>query len=614
MIKRNVRSYLFLALLTMLSACASLGTPKGGPKDTTSPKLLSSIPLENARRFNGNRVEIKFSELVALNTPSEKVLISPPQVSQPEVKALADKVVVILSDTLIANTTYTIDFTDAIVDYNEGNKFGDYAFSFSTGDQIDSMRLSGIVIDASNLNPLNGIVVGSHSKTDDSIFRKMPFDRISKTNANGFFTIKGLTSNRVSVFALGDKNRDFKFDQPAESIAFLDTSITPYFEPCTKVDTIWKDTANIDTIMVRSINCFKPDNLILKSFTENFGRQYLARKERVNRNKIVLTFGSKSVALPTVKLLNYPSTDWYILESNPTKDTLVYWIKDTSVVAMDTLRLEMNYLKSDSLNQLISTTDTLTFFSRSMKVSPESVELQKDKKPSSKPTRKKEILHLVVDSDLGNIVDVDSKPFFTFREPIEPIVGMPWHLYMKQDTVWKKTPFQMINDSLYLRSIHLDVKWVFDTEYKFELDSGSVRSIFGLTNDGISQTFKVRSEEDYSRLTVSVFGLRHPSFVELLDRTDKVVRRLKIINGIADFKFLMPGTYYLRAIEDLNGNFKWDTGNFEKKCQPEQVFYNPRAFKLRENWDVNESWNVNELPLLDQKPKELMPKETKSKR
>ena len=613
MIMGNIRSCLFLVLLAVLSACASVGTPKGGPKDTTSPKLVSSSPLKNALNFKGNRIEIKFNELIALKSPSQKVLVSPPQVSQPEVKALADKVVVILSDTLRSNTTYTIDFTDAIVDFNEGNKYGDYAFSFSTGNYIDSMRVSGIVIDASNLNPLNGIVVGSHTNIEDSAFRRNPFDRISKTDASGSFTIKGLTGKGISVFALGDKNRDYKFDQPTEPIAFLDSTIIPYFEPCTKVDTIWKDTSNIDTILVRSINCFKPNNLILKSFTEDFGRQYLARKERINRNKLVLTFGTKSDLLPSIKLLNEPSSDWYLLEANASKDSLVYWIKDTSVVAMDTLKLELNYLKSDSLNQLVTTTDTLTLISRSIKVKPESAETSKDKKSSSKPVRKKSIAHLELDADLGNVMDVYSKPVFSFREPLEPISGMPWHLYMKRDTVWEITPFQFVKDSSNARTFILDVKWAFDTEYKLELDSGSIRSIYGLTNDGFSQTFRVRSQEDYSRLTVSVFGLRSTGFVELLDRSDRVVRRLKVEKGIADFQFLMPGTYYLRAIEDLNGNFKWDTGNYAKKLQPEQVFYNPRAFKLRENWDVNESWNINELPLLDQKPKELMPKVSKTK-
>ena len=135
-----------------------------------------------------------------------------------------------------------------------------------------------------------------------------------------------------------------------------------------------------------------------------------------------------------------------------------------------------------------------------------------------------------------------------------------------------------------------------------------VVGLYGRTNNKFSQTFKIREEEEYSRLIVTVSGIDGAGFVELLDKSDKVLRREVVNKNQADFKYLMPGSYYIRAVEDRNNNFRWDTGNYAEKRQPEKVWYNPRLMNLRANWDVEESWNVNEYPLLLQKPKELKPK------
>ncbi len=610
--KTNGSFGLALLALTMLSACASVGNPTGGPKDETPPKLIGSLPLENTVKYEKKRIEISFDELITLKSPSEKVIVSPPQKLAPVAKGVGSKVVVLLSDSLIPATTYTIDFTDAIVDFNEGNKFGDYAFSFSTGDHIDSMRISGNIIDASNLNPLTGIIIGTHSNAADSSFRNQAFDRITKSTIGGRFVLKGLPQGAAYVYALDDKNRDYAFDQPGEAIAFMDSALIPWTEPCTRNDTIWKDTATVDTILVRPITCFKPDNIILRYFTEVFGRQYLAKKERVPRNKINLTFGYKSETLPTLTLINKEVKDWYILEKNPTNDTLSYWITDTLVTQTDTLKLKLDYLKTDSLNALSPWTDTLTLISRTYK--PKTVNSKKslpilEKKEGSVPVKVPSIPALGLKSSIQSVMDIYSIPRFEVDEPIREVQKNPAQLYLKKDTVWVKTPFAFFRDTLKTRDFLLDAKWKFETEYKFEIDSAGIKGIYGKVNKLLSQTFKIRAEADYGRLIAKISGMKFSGFAELLDKSDKVVRRLQIEKNVADFKYLTPGTYYLRVIEDLNGNFRWDTGNFAERRQPENVFYNPKALVLRANWDVEELWNVRELPLLEQKPKELIQKE-----
>lgn len=600
-----------LLCLALLSACASTGTPTGGPKDETPPKLVGSIPLENAVDYNKKRIEITFDELISLKSPSEKVIISPPQRLAPIAKGVANKVVVILADSLIPKTTYTIDFTDAIVDFNEGNKYGDYAFSFSTGDHIDSMRISGNVVDASNLNPLSGIIVGSHLNAEDSTFRNQAFNRITKSTKDGRFVMKGLPLAPAYLYALGDKNRDYAFDQPGEPIAFLDSALVPWTEPCTRNDTVWKDSVTVDTIMVVPITCFKPDNVILRYFSEEFGRQYLAKKERSPRNKINLTFGYKAETLPTLTVLNREAKDWYILEKNPSQDTLTYWITDTTIIQTDTLKIKLDYLKTDSLNALSPQTDTLTFISRSYKPKPAVAKkvVTKPDKEDVAPVQVPKIPPLGLKSNLQSVLEINSRPRFEADEPIREIIGSPGQLYIKKDTLWVKTPFAFYRDTTRTRAFVLDAKWQFDAEYKFTIDSATIVGIYGKVNKGFSQTFKIRAEEEYSRLIAKISGLPSNGFAELLDKSDKVVRRLRIEKGLADFKFLAPGTYYLRAIDDVNDNFRWDTGNFKERRQPEQVYYDPKALVLRANWDVEESWNVRELPLLDQKPKELIQKE-----
>jgi len=612
MIKTNAFFGLALLALTLLSACASTGTPGGGPKDETPPKLIGSLPMENEVNFDKKRIEISFNELITLKSPSDKVIVSPPQKLSPIVKSVGNKAVVILADSLIPATTYTIDFTDAIVDFNEGNKFGDYAFSFSTGNHIDSMRISGNLIDASNLNPLSGIIIGTHSNPVDSSFRKLAFERITKSTKGGRFVLKGLPVGPANVYALDDKNRDYRFDQPGEAIAFADSALVPWTEPCTRNDTVWKDSVTVDTILVRPITCFKPDNVVLRYFKEEFGRQYLAKKERAPRNKINLTFGYKSETLPSLTLVGKEVKNWYILEKNPTNDTLSYWITDTLVTQADTMKIKLDYLKTDSLNKLSPWTDTLTLISRSFKpkvIPNRKVTSKEAKKEDVKPVHAPAIPPLDLKSNIQGTMDVYCKPRFEIEEPLLSMKDSPAQLYQKKDTVWVKTAFRFYRDTLTVRDLLLDAKWQFDMEYKFEIDSAAIKGIYDKVNNPYSQTFKIRAEDEYSRLIAKISGLHSSGFAELLDKSDKVVRRLQIEKGVADFKYLAPGTYFLRAIDDRNGNFKWDTGSFAEKRQPENVYYDSKALVLRANWDVDEVWNVLETPILEQKPKELLQKD-----
>lgn len=651
--------------------CASIGMPQGGPKDETPPVMLGSKPEANARNWDKKKIELYFDELVNVQKASENVVVSPPQKKPPTVSNIMRKIVVELQDSLQADQTYTIDFGDAIVDYNEANPFGRYVFAFSTGDSLDSLGISGTVLNAATLAPEKGIIVGVHADMGDSAFYNEPFLRIGKTNEKGRFYIHNLKPVAYKVYALGDQNRDYRFDQKGEGLAFMDSVVVPWMDFCPVNDTIWRDSLTIDSIVVRQEPCYKPDDLILRYYNEDFGRQYLVKAERPERNKIGLTFGFKADSLPRLTLLTAdslrPADDWLVLEDNPTHDTLTYWIKDSVFIKTDTLHLQLDYLKTDSADRLVAACDTLHLIAK------------KEKAASSKSTRKNErnsrdkknnrqggdepavqanrqdtvfktdtiislrydsllatnvadtllridtivppppvkpVKHFNMEAKMPATMEVFGAPYFVWEHPIAEIQGQPWHLFFKKDTSWVEIrEFDLTRDDYNPRIQHLYADWDYEVEYKLALDSGTVRSIYdSLTNNTYTKTFKVRAEKEYSRLMVEIAGLDgHSAFVEVLDKSEKVLRREDVVGGIADCLNMKPGEYYLRLILDEDEDFQWTTGCFEAKRQPEQVFYLNKKISLRANWEVNENWNIRELPIEAQKPEELQPKTTEKK-
>ena len=597
-------------------SCASMGTPDGGPYDEMPPKFVGSTPRIYAVNAKNQKLELEFDEFIKLEKASEKVVVSPPQLDQPEIKVLGKKVVVELIDTLKDSTTYTIDFSDAIVDNNEGNPMGHFTYSFSTGSSIDTMEVSGTVLNAADLEPIKGIQVGLHKNLNDSAFTKLPFDRVSRTDSRGHFIIRGVAPGKYRIYALMDGNQNYLFDSKTEAIAFSDSIIIPSMMPATRQDTIWKDTLTIDTIKTVGYTRFTPDDVILRVFKEENTRQYFSRGQRDKENHFILKFSAKADTLPTLKGLNFDEKDAFVIESNAGNDSICYWIKDSLVYQMDTLAIQMDYLYTDSLDQLVPKTDTiylankLTRAQKEKLAKKEAEEKEKERKKKEKKGEKIEpepTPFLKMNVDAPSSFDINKNIVLTFEEPVVRIDTSAIRVNVKEDTLWVKTPFLLVADSVIPRQYEILAGWEPEKEYQLQIDSAAITGLYGLHTNKVEQTLKVKKLDEYGTLLLNLPGVEQTCIVELLDNSGKVLRQQAVTpEGTADFYYLAPNTkYYIRMFNDRNGNKVWDTGVFEKGLQPEEVYYFPKVWEMKANFEFEETWNVHAVPADKQKLDEI---------
>ena len=541
-----------LMLMIVVYSCASMGNPDGGPYDEEPPKFVRSTPKPFAINSKEKKVTIEFDEFIKLEKAAEKVVVSPPQLEQPEIKASGRKVVVGLVDSLRPNTTYTIDFADAIVDNNEGNPLGNYAFTFSTGTTIDTMEVSGTVLSASDLEPVKNIQVGLHSDLSDSAFMKKPFDRVSRTDSRGHFSIRGIAPGKYRIYALMDGNQNYLFDSKTEMIAFSDSIIIPAMEDAMRQDTIWKDSLTIDTIKSVGYTRFLPDDIILRAFKEENDRQYLTRSERDKENHFVLTFSARADTLPTLKGLNFDERDAFIIEKTDRNDSICYWIKDSLIYQMDTLEIQMDYLATDTLDRLVPQTDTLFLANKLTRAEREKLEAkaaeekEKERKKKEKKGEKIEpepAKFLTLNVDAPSAFDLDRNVYLSFDEPVASIDTAAIHMEIKKDSLWEEIPFLFVSDSVLPRKYEILAEWEPEKEYQLSIDSMAFKGVYGLHTNKVKQTMKVKKLNEYGTILLNITGADSTAVVELLDGSGKVLRQQRITpQNTADFYYLNPGT------------------------------------------------------------------------
>lgn len=592
--------YIYIVIVALaLSSCANRGSgPQGGPKDTVPPSLLRETPLNGTCNFKGKTVVLQFDEYVQLDNVSENVLISPPQQTPPSVKAFGKKVSVTFEEDLLDSTTYTIDFGRAICDNNEKIPLYNYSFSFATGDYIDTLAMFGKVINAENLNPVQGVIVGVHENLDDSAFATMPFTRIAKTDTTGQFGVLNMRGGNYRIYALRDVSKDYVY-QTSEALAFTDEVFSPTLA-CDS-DSAWYHV---------------PDTIVLRLFKENKQRHYFVRALRdKEQHFFTLLFSAPQTELPVIVALPPDSTQqdslWVdftqhsLCQANPTKDTIVYWLTDSTAIRMDTIRFLMTYKMSDSLYQLVDTTDTVQAIYRHPRMSQKAIEAKRRRDMNRK---------IELKSNASMKFDIYRSIELYTAAPVKKYVTDSIHLFEKVDTLLQPVAFTI--EPIDSTGMRYAVRAALQPEHRYvlQVDSGGLHDIYGITNNAYKAEYKLRSLDEYSTLTIRLTHYDPRARIQVLDEKDKVLRELPAQETGAVFRYLEAKSFYVRLYIDADGNGEWTTGDWALKRQPEPVYYYSKKLTLRANWEFEEEFDHLATPILEQKPRALIQVDTGKKK
>ena len=610
-------SLLMACLITpMLYSCAKMGAPDGGWYDETPPHVVGAMPAEKSTHVSKRNIRINFNEFVKIDNPTQNVVVSPPQLEVPEIKGEGKSINVKLIDKLQPNTTYTIDFSNAISDNNEGNPLGNFTYSFSTGNHIDTLEVAGYVVQAADLEPVKGILVGLYADLSDTAFKTKPMLRVSRTDSRGHFIIRGVAPGKYRVYALQDADGNYSFNQRSEMLAFNHDIIEPSFRPDVRQDTLWRDSLHIESIAQVSYTHFLPDNICLRAFNEIVTDRHLLKSERPEPNHFTLYYTYGDSVLPNVRGLNFNTKDAFVVESSAHKDTVTYWLRDTALVNRDTLKMVVTQNITDSTGVLRQQEDTITLlakvpYAKRLKDKQKAFDEWKKKQDKLKKrgepyetTMPEEPLKLEI-TPSGDM-DPDQNISIVAKEPLKDVDTNHVRLFSHPsgDSLWYKEPYEFKRISN--EEFQVKAAWKPGTEYSFEADSTAFETIYGTMSGKLKQGLKVRGEDAYASLIMTISGMQGRHIIaQLLDGQSKIVKQSFTDNGQAEFYYLKPGKYFMRIIVDANNNKKWDTGNYDTNLQPEEVYYNPDEIECKAKWDLTLTWNPLARPIYQQKPEAL---------
>lgn len=558
-----------LGIVTFLvfpPSCANTSTPpEGGPKDTLAPVLMEIIPAYNT---TGHPIDIKhsqisfeFDEYVALNNPNSFIFLSPPQSKPPTAKIKGKKVVVSFTEPLDSNRTYSLSLGEAIKDNNEGNPLPPYTHSFSTGDHVDSLFVSGNIVEASTMLPMSNITVLFHTDQSDSAIYKVRPKAAAKSDLWGYFTVRNLPVDTVyRVFAIEDLNNNNLYDPDQERVAFLDTLVLPSSVMRPGIPEL------VTVAMTDTAACLaRPAQLSLAMFKEVSQRQFLRARERVSRRQMYLKFAAPYPQIDSLILEGIPQ-EKLILEYNFYRDSITVWINDQGPVP-DTLQMRLSYQRTDdSLNILVPVTDTVRMI-----------------RPKGKMVENR-WGEMVEEADTLAAYEVDASPEKIDQDGIVILFESPMILTpFDSITITSKNtreqiapaPFTVERDTANIRRfiLRLQEKLTAGYEYTLRIPDSLFLDIDGIYCDSLVQKFSLPQNEDLSSLTVEASNVNEKYMVELVDeKRTKVYRTYHIDTAaVLAFPYLKAGKYSLRITEDMNGNGQIDTGDLLEHRQPEKV-------------------------------------------
>ncbi len=560
-----------VAISYFIASCANPVSPAGGPRDEDPPQLIKAEPPLFSKNFKTDKIKITFNEFIQLKDVTSQVIISPPMDKMPDFKPKGKSVIIELNEELKENTTYNIFLGNAIVDLTENNPVANFQYVFSTGDVIDSLSVEGNILKAFDLTAIENLNVMLYLDNNDTLeFDSLPYYvkpyYLTKTNEDGDFVLNNLADKQFKIFALLDLNGNMIYDQPTEEIAFLDSLITPQFDPASIIDTATITDSLAEVIITSELPNLKPYDLSL--FREMDSIQKLLKVVLAKDHMLNFFFKIPAIDINIRPLNLSDQTDWAVIESNKSQDTIIYWIKD---LEQDSLILEIGVA-----GEILDTTEVAV---------KKRVIGRKEKKEEEEPQK----LSVIYNSK-NQSIELNKSLILTFDYPIQ-IHNFDSISLFENDTI-PIIPEIVFIDSNIQRKLAINYNWKEATAYSILIPDSVFYDIHGHSHDTLRNSFKSKTIEDYGNLFVNMYLLNpgQSHIVQLLSGENVVNEQILTADQRVSYDYLKPGNYRLKVIYDNNYNGKWDTGDYFYKIQPENVGFFKGEITVRANWDIEEEW------------------------
>ena len=579
------------SVLLSHSCANTTQAPTGGLKDTIPPVIVKVTPAPLSRNVptEGASFTFTFDEYVKIKT-STNIIISPPQSKPPKSKVKGKSVIVTPEEPLLPNTTYVIGLAGAIVDNNEGNPFPGYDYVFSTGETIDSLFITGTVLDCSTLAPVSGATVMLYKDhADSAVFKSRPY-MAAKTDDWGYFSIRNIQDTLYRLYAVTDANNNSIYDSDGtENVAFVDSLIRPVSVVRDTLPELQKFDAK-DTLACQS----RKSEYELDLFREMPSKQMIMNKKRIDRRSAYITFNAPEAHIDTLWMNGVPSSR-IISQFNVERDSLELWINDRRRMP-DTLKLFVNYRKTDTLGQLVSETERVN-------LTMEADQIKAEKKARKDVKHEDTTCVFTLKAEPETVEQVGYQ--FEFSYPIinESFDSLKF-ISVNPKQVESPAAFTVVPDSLNIRkySVMPSEKLLTGYEYILKVPHRAFRDINGFYSDSLEVKVSLPTDEKLSTLTLNLSGVEKKYIVELMNEKKSAVQRSYVIDSdtVLDFPYLKAGKYYIRITEDVNRNTIVDTGSLLQHRQPEKVKFlklqkDDGLIEVKENTSLVHDINLAEL-------------------
>jgi len=599
------KAIFILGFVTIVYGCASMGTPTGGPKDEEHPLVVESDPPFNTINFDSKEIDITFNEFIQLKELNSNLIISPPMEEKPMIREKGKTLNIKFEEEFKDSTTYNIYFGNAVRDYNESNPIENFQYVLSTGSYIDSLSIEGYIINAFSLVPEEGVFVMLYTEHNDSIPIKEIPEYVSKTNKEGFFRLNNIAQNEYKLFCIRDFNKNYLFDLPNEEIAYIDSLVK--FELITKTftDTIYKvdslqnegihaefddnETREIDSIISQTKTFYPVNNYTLRLFTEDREVQYLANNKRESKYKIEVML-NKPVNDSIIFALadTVINESWYLMEASSDMDSIIYWLTNPVLYKKENILTTLSYYREDTNQVLQWEADTLNF------------RYFEPKKKRKKDDDEEEEVFVEYALNVKNnaTVNLNQTINFSFNTPIKTVNNNKINLIARVDSLEFPVDYKLLKDTIKPREFKINVDWSEDTIYRMEIYPGAFNDIYKFSNDTNIFEFKSQKRDYYGIVLADIIGVdsSFQAICQLLipNKDGEQIIKQEIIkkDQLVKFDFLAPKEFIFKVILDKNFNNKWDTGDYLKNIQPEEVLYYTEKIKVRSNWDMEINFDL----------------------